>query len=397
MSTAILVMLLVAVFVLSILIVRAIAAVLACIGWASMRDTHPPEMFESLEPRTMASASVSTAPRQLVAAASASAVIMVTPFNVNFTPPRIMKPGATETGQVASKTTAPGHTKQPAPQPPTITPVLPTFTVINLADPTDIAPMTVPVNATLWGTWNGDGITPMPGSMPSYRDIRQGGYGDCWLLGGVEGIVLQSPGDLVGMLTLAGDGGYLIQPRGGNIIYHMTGTLHSYGAQFGPDFALYPMVFEKFFAIVYGSELYKNLSGGWMSTVGQYLGLPYSSFLTPSSDVQLARNLDAAHAAGLSVTFGSGSYPIDGAPIVGNHCYVLVSYTLHDDGSYTFHVVQPWGAEYALDITYQNIVNDFYFAGVQIARQRMGPPIVSDSPAAVAAASRFNGSPIWAM
>lgn len=270
---------------------------------------------------------------------------------------KVMMPGKPETG--ASTSNNGKHIGQGGPGIPVLPPPpLPTPTVIKLANPSDLSPLTVPSNATLWGTWNG-----VQNYLPDWRDERQGGIGDCWVMGPLQILALKSPGRLASILT-EGPDYYLLHI--GDVYYQLDKTLNSWGAQLGPGVALWPLVFEKYEAALRGS--YAALNGGWMSSTAFDLGLGAENYSNNQGMDALIQEFNYASSLGKVVTFGSDSVIADGADLVASHCYEIVDIVWDSTTQqYMLDVAQPWGPEqWMRRITYSNTQSDFYYQAVVI-------------------------------
>ena len=192
---------------------------------------------------------------------------------------------------------------------------------------------------------------------PAADDVRQGYIGDCYWVVSLSSVakadadkIRQSVGDL-------GDGTYAVRlSRNGvtnfvrvdaNLPTWSSGQL-AY-ADLGAQNSTWVAIMEKAFTYVRAnsnpaSPAYSTIdNGGWMSESYDALGLSNTN-LAAFSATDWASQVRSALASNKAITFGTVSNPT-GAPLIGNHAYLVDHLGTDANGNTTVTLRNPWGVD----------------------------------------------------
>jgi hypothetical protein len=197
---------------------------------------------------------------------------------------------------------------------------------------------------------------PLFGSSgPTMNDIDQNALADCWLMAAAGSAANDHPYVIRSMVADFGDGTYGVHL--GNNFYRVDADLPTLSASsttptyagFGQDGALWMPLVEKAYAnFRTGANTYASLNNGDPAdalraynetSVGESYHAAGSSAAATANDIFTHWN------AYQSCTICTGSVPA-GSPLVGNHCYTVVSVTRNAAGVVTsIQLRNPWGPD----------------------------------------------------
>lgn len=211
---------------------------------------------------------------------------------------------------------------------------------------------------------------PVSGSLfvdgPSYRDINQGGVGDCYILAALAETALKSPATITDMFIANGDGTYTVKFYNGAEAEYITvdsdlpidATGHLFYAGRGklyndPANELWVSLAEKAYAQINemgwlrtylmgnGQNTYAAIDGGYFYTaVGQTTGRATVAFTTTLVATNFSTFVDAYNQGAL-IGFTTMKSPPNPA-VVSNHVYAVLSY---DAATQTITLFNPWGIQ----------------------------------------------------
>jgi hypothetical protein len=187
---------------------------------------------------------------------------------------------------------------------------------------------------------------------PSADDVFQGNTGDCYFLAVLSSVASASPLRISEAMVDLGDGTYGVRLYRNGVetflrvdndlaVRSPTSSTPVY-AKFGAGGSMWVPILEKAFAYFRSNAgTYESISGGWMDEVYRALNLTPGGSGTASTDTLklLAKQI----ASGKSVTYAVKTVP-QGAPLVGNHAYMLSNVLTDENGEVTSVVLRnPWG------------------------------------------------------
>ena len=198
---------------------------------------------------------------------------------------------------------------------------------------------------------------------PSFRDIHQGGVGDCYFLASLASLAQNETASTRQMVVPLGDGTYIVRLYTTDSRGVATPTylrmdadlpVTSYGSLAYADFAagndgIWVALVEKAYAYYrYGSNSYATINSGWMAAAYRDLTGFRDTHGQNSLDVATAAKGSALGdwiagqlSAGHAVTLGSDS---GGGPIVAGHAYMAQAVTTENGVQYVT-VYNPWGVD----------------------------------------------------
>ena len=193
----------------------------------------------------------------------------------------------------------------------------------------------------------------------SFKDVKQGDVGDCYLLSAAAAIAEQSPEQIENMFIDNGDGTHTVRfyDSQGKADYVTVDNYLPVEANGKSAFAnhgkeLWMALLEKAYAQWNESgeakqdktNSYQGIGGGWMDDVmKQFTGgnvERYKNYFDYMKDENVEKMVEA-YQSGEAVSLASS--PFSGVGIVGNHAYTLVGY---DERTEEFTLYNPWGIDY---------------------------------------------------
>jgi hypothetical protein len=184
-------------------------------------------------------------------------------------------------------------------------------------------------------------------------DANQGNLGDCWLISTLEAVARRNPDVIRQRVVDLGDGTYSVQfNRGGrDVFYRVDGHLPAM-ADGNPNFAWsstgtsWVCIIEKAFAYFRSDEgSYSRLNGGLPSEVFRALGFEPDGTGLEFSGEDLLRSIRRELAAGKAVVACTPVHDDRFNPLVGNHCFEVLSVDEDATGRLTMTVRNPWGRD----------------------------------------------------
>ena len=215
----------------------------------------------------------------------------------------------------------------------------------NLIDPTSSQTSTVTrlTSSSFWGTG------------PVMQDINQGQASDCYFLTALQSLARFEPGKLMQMGVDLGDGTYVVQFQRGGVTSYVrvdadlpssgpdaNGLLYAFPGASGDDWDL---MFEKAYAYFRsGANSYDSLDDGFPSTVYNDFGVADNLYLLPSDQNSFYATASAKLAANKPVDILTNA-AINNAPLIGSHCYTVLSVSQDSSGTVWLTIRNPWGVD----------------------------------------------------
>ncbi len=187
---------------------------------------------------------------------------------------------------------------------------------------------------------------------PSADDIKQGYLGDCYFLSTLSSVAKVNQNVIRQSVVDLGDGTYAVQfnKNGAKIFVRVDGQLPTWYNQLayadqGAQGSIWVAIMEKAFAeFRTGGNAYGSLEGGWMEEVYEALGKHSNDLWSAASGNALLTWMQQQLAAGKSVTMAVGNVPA-GAPLIGEHAYMVDAVMKDAKGNMTLRLRNPWGVD----------------------------------------------------
>jgi hypothetical protein len=194
---------------------------------------------------------------------------------------------------------------------------------------------------------------------PSADDVQQGYVGDCWFLSTLAAMARTNPESIRQAVVELGDGTYGVRfetAYGATAFVRVDGDLPAAAwggmqyAALGKDDSVWVAIMEKAYACFANSRdgdllaNYSDLEGGWMSEAFTDLGYANDSVWDVDNQDDLLDALASELDAGKAVTMAINT-PKNGARLIGNHAYTVVSVETDEEGNRSVVVRNPWGID----------------------------------------------------
>ncbi len=187
---------------------------------------------------------------------------------------------------------------------------------------------------------------------PSANDVKQGYLGDCYFLATLASVAKVNPNLIRQSVVDLGDGTYGVQfnRNGAKLFIRVDGQLPTWSGQLayadqGAQSSIWVAIMEKAFVqFRTGLNAYGSLEGGWMDESYQALGKNPNDLWSALTGNALLTWIQQQLAAGKSVTMAIGNVPA-GAPLVGEHAYMVDAVMKDSKGNMTLRLRNPWGID----------------------------------------------------
>ncbi len=187
---------------------------------------------------------------------------------------------------------------------------------------------------------------------PAAADIKQGYLGDCYFLSTLSSIAKVNANVIRQSVVDLGDGTYGVQftRNGAKLFVRVDGQLPTWYGQLayadqGAQNSIWVSIMEKAFAeFRTNGNSYGSLEGGWMDEVYAALGKNANTLWSANNGNALLTWMQQQLAAGKSVTMAVGNVPA-GAPLIGDHAYMVDAVIKDVNGNMTLRLRNPWGVD----------------------------------------------------
>jgi hypothetical protein len=192
---------------------------------------------------------------------------------------------------------------------------------------------------------------------PAADDVRQGYIGDCYWVVSLSSVAKVDADKIRQSVVDLGDGTYAVQLNRNGIqtFVRVDGNLPTWSngplayADLGAQGSTWVGIMEKAFTYVRAganptAPSYGTIdNGGWMSESYDALNLS-STDLGATSATDWANQVRSALASNKAITFGTISKPT-GAPLIGDHAYMVDHLGTDASGNATVTLRNPWGVD----------------------------------------------------